>query len=280
MEINKNNIKQVIEKVKAHKKYSSISDTFVKKVIENYYKRYGGHRYSEREFVKHIRARLHKIYSSYQTRKKGKHSDYLQELKESPNSKENKEIIDKILSSMISTKERLPIYPLLYKRIFKITGKPKTIVDLGAGINPVSIPYMNLPSLIYYAYDIDLKDTKFLNKFFKIQNIEGKAKIMDVRELNNLKKLPQSDVVFMFKIIPIINPISKKKKKIHEEIMIYLLKNKTKFIVISFPTKTFMGKMMTQQKQKGFELMLERNNLKFTKIKTSNEIFYVVARKN
>ena len=33
---------------------------------------------------------------------------------------------------------------------------------------------------------------------------------------------------------------------------------------------------MNKPKRKWFELMLERNNLKFKKFKTDNEVFYVI----
>jgi len=56
----------------------------------------------------------------------------------------------------------------IYKNIFKITGIPKSIVDLGSGLNPFSCPYMSMDNLSYYAYDIDKKDIGFLNIYFEL----------------------------------------------------------------------------------------------------------------
>ena len=94
---------------------------------------------------------------------------------------------------------------------------------------------------------------------------------MDVRDFN-LGKIPSYDVIFMFKLVHLIDS---KKKKISEELIKKLL-GKTRFIVVSFATRTFTQKPMNFPRRKGFELMLERNNLQFKKIKISNEIFYVV----
>jgi len=223
--------------------------------------------------LKRVRARLHRFHSSYQTKGKKKRGDILEELKKDPN---NIEVTNKLLSTMISTKERLPNYKTLYNQIFKITGKPKTIIDLGCAINPTSFPYMNLSRTTkYYGYDIDTNDIKFVNNYFKIMKIEGKAKILDVRETNKLKKLPNSDIILMFKLYDLIVPKNKKKKKIGEEI-INILINKTNHIIVSFPTKTLTRKPMNLPKRIGFEMMLARNQLKFEFIKTDNEIFYVI----
>jgi len=266
-------INQILEQVKKHKKYSSISNTIVKKEILSYLIINPKTTLADKQTIKEIRAKLHRVYSSYQTRKKGKRNIYLEELKKDP---ENIDITNQLLSITLSTKERLNSYQEIYKKIFKITGKPKTIIDIGAGLNPLSFPYMKLKQLTYFAYDIDLEDIKFLNKYFKIMKIKGKAKIMDVRELNNLKKLPSSDITFMFKLIDLIDSKSKRKNKISEELITYLLKNKTKFIVASFATHTLTRKSMNLPRRRGFELMLERNQLSFKIIKTSNEVFYII----
>lgn len=267
-------IKEFIIKVKENKKYKSLSDDIIKKEIDKYLKRYAHDLYDEKFALKKIRKELHRIYSSYQTKGKRKREIYLKELEENP---KDLETIRKLLSITLSTKERLDNYPIIYKKIFEITGKPKTILDLGAGLNPLSFSYMNLQSLNYYAYDIDLEDIKFLNKYFKIIKINGKAKILDIRELKKISNLPSSDIVFMFKVYDLIVPKNKKQKKLGEDLINQLIK-RTKFIVVSFATTTLTRKSMNLPRRIGFELMLARNQLSFKTIKTHNEIFYVIYK--
>jgi hypothetical protein len=266
-------IQEILKQVKENKKYKTISDSVVKKEIQDYLKSNKIEKITKQD-IKNIRSKLHKIYSSFQTKKKNKRNQYLSQLKNNPN---DNEINNKLLSITISTKERIKDYKEIYKQIFKITGSPQTIVDLGSGLNPLSYPYMNLKKLNYYSYDIDEEDIKFLNKYFqimKIQGLNGKARIINLKDLKKISKLPFSDVIFLFKVIDIINQ-SEKDYKLSEK-LIKILVTKSKYIVASFATKTITRKKMNYPNRKWFELMLKRNKLNFNIINTENEIFYII----
>jgi len=270
-------INNLLKKIKQNKKYKSIADEIVVDEIKKYLKSNPNAR-EDKQTISEIRAKLHRLYSSYQNKKKNKRNDYLEELKQ--NMKNNQDILDitnKLISTMRSSKERINNYKNIYQEIFKITKKPKTILDLGAGINLVSYPLMNLKSLTYYSYDIDEKDIEFLNNYFKImkaKGLKGKAAIINLRNLKKIFSLPSSNIIFIWKTIDLID---EKKRKISEELIKILIK-KTDYIVISFATSTLSGKSMNLPKRRGFELMLDRNNLKFKTIEIDNEIFYVVSK--
>ena len=74
--------------------------------------------------------------------------------------------VAKLLQTHASTKERLPFYQELYSKLFTHTGLPQTVIDLGCGLNPFSIPYMAAGPLKYYAYDINDEEIQHLNLFF------------------------------------------------------------------------------------------------------------------
>ena len=278
---NKNLIQKILEKVKQNKKYSSITDDIIISEIKKYLSINPKITSSDKETIKDIRAKLHRLYSSYQTKKKRKRELYLRELKTALSQRDSEdkllEITNNLLSLTISTKERLNDYPTIYKQIFKLTGNPETIIDLGAGLNPLSIPYMNLKKLNYYSYDIDEKDISFLNQYFSLiknrfPELNAEAYILDVRNISKIS-FPDSDIAFLFKLIDLIDT---KKEKISEPLIKLLIK-KTKFIIASFATKTLTKKSMNLPRRRGFELMLERNNLLFKTIMTDNEIFYVIS---
>ena len=278
-------INELIEKIKQNKKYKTIDNSFVKREIDSYLKSHpeislnSVNKQTVKEIIKEIRARLHRLYSSYQTKKKRKKEEYLEELRIMV--KENKDIVqvtDKLLVVTISSKERLPDYEFVYSKIFEITGKPEVIVDIGSGLNPVSYPYMNLKNLIYYSYDINDEDVNFLNKYFKImksKGLKGKAFIMDIRELKNVDKIPRSDIVFIFKLIDLIDG----KKKVSEDLIKKVIGN-TGFIVVSFATRTLTRKPMRLPRRIGFELMLKRIGLEFNRFSIKNEVFYVIRRES
>lgn len=271
-----NIIKEILNKVKQNKKYSSIADEIIKNEIANYLKKNPNIKAINKQIIKDIRKNLHKSYASFQTKKKNKINDYLEELKKDKN---DGKITKNLLSITLSTKERLDDYENIYKQIFKITGKPNTILDLGCGFNPFSYPLMNLDKLTYYCYEINKKDIDYLNEYFKImeQNgLNGTAAILDLKDLRQIFKMPSSDIVFLWKVIDILD---KENHKLSEELIKQLIK-KTRFIVASFATKTLTRKQMNYPNRKWFELMLSRNNLEFSLIKTDNELFYVITKHN
>ena len=266
-------INELLVEVKQNKKYKTISDEIVSNEIKNYLSKKNLTKTTKKD-IKEIRNLLHKSYASFQTKKKNKIQDYLNELTKNP---DDKEITNKLLSVTLSTKERLNNYQYIYKEILKITGKPKIILDLGAGFNLFSFPLMNLSMVEYYSYDINEKDMENLNIYYKImkdRGLYGKAAILDLRDLREISKLPTSDMIFLFKVIDILDKVNHKPS----EELIKRLIQKTKFIIASFATKTITRKSMNFPNRKWFELMLERNNLKFQIIKTENEIFYIIKK--
>jgi 16S rRNA (guanine(1405)-N(7))-methyltransferase len=267
-----NMIDKILKKIKKHKKYHSISDEVVVDEIKNYLKSNPTVTTIDKQLIKDIRKELHLSYASFQTKKKSQRKKYLLQLRE----KLDDELTKKLLLITLPTKERLKDYKKLYKEIFKITKIPETLVDLACGLNPVSYPYMNIDKLKYYAYDIDEEDIGFLNDYFDVMKkhgLKGKAKILNLKNKQKILKLPSSDIIFLFKILDILD---RKDHKTSEQLIIQLIK-KTNFIIASFATKTLTRKKMNFPKRKWFELMLTRNNLKFKIIKTENEIYYIVS---
>jgi len=247
MEFNtKNNglIKDIVDKVMDQKKYKNLSrDVVVTEVME--YIKKNSKLMNNKQTIKGIRAQLHKSYSSFQTKKKRKAEEYLEYLKQNINSKD---IQNRLLSITVSTKERLPYYEELYQKIFQITGKPQTIIDLGCGLNPFSYPLMDLSSVNYLAYDVDNEDMKLLNDYFKLmksEGLNGKAAILDVRNTKSISSIPPSDIILLLKTIDIID---KENHKPSEELIKQLIK-KTKFIIVSFATKTLTRKPMKNPKR-------------------------------
>jgi len=278
---------EIINKIKSYKKYKTISNVIIIEELEHYFKKYPDlkerklKKSEQKKIIKEIRKKLHRIYSSYQIRKKKDIKRLLNELKNileqsQINKKAILSITNGLLSTTLSTKERLPYYKYIYGKIFKLTGKPKTIVDLGAGLNPFSYPYMKLSSLKYYSYDIDISDCNLLNNYFSIMNsvgLKGSAKINNINTIE-VDNLPQPDIVFLFKVIDLIDEKNKKKSK--ELIKNLIEKNKTRFIVASFSTKTLTRKPMNLSRRIGFEKILKSMNLKFKDFSIENEIFYVI----
>ncbi len=268
---------ELIAKIKSAKKYKHISEEVIASILETYAKKDLDWQIRKPEFIlKKVKSQLHQLHGSFRPDNIKKREKVLERLKENPR---NQELVQEILETNNSTKERLSIYPRLYKQIFRVTGKPRSIVDLGAGINPISLNYMGLESkeISYDAYDINEHEAFFINEFFKSVGINGKAHVLDVSNLSNISKIPDSDICFMFKFL---DPIEKFRNdhRLSEDI-IELLRKKCKFIVASFSTNTLCGKIMNHPYRGWVERMLTRIGLDFQMLDFSEdagEFFYII----
>lgn len=86
-----------------------------------------------------------------------------------------------LLSWHASTRERLPYLEEFYSRVFDVTGRPESILDLACGLNPLSFLWMGLsPAVQYHAYDIHGPRVAFLNRYFQLQGLAWQAEQSDI----------------------------------------------------------------------------------------------------
>src|SRR3989344_330023 len=282
-------INLLVEEIKKKKELLYVSDSFVKEFVVKYLQQQQKISQALQKdlnpkskayalVIKNVRAQLRRVYGLFRddsgTRKK-----LVQDLLKSQKQKQIS-IINEILSTHTSTQERLPMYEGLYSRIFKITGQPKVILDLGCGINPFSFSYMKLQKCTYYAYDVNEEEIQSLNIYFRLlhqENIhfQGRAELLDIRsEAVLAKDLPVAEVCFLFKMTEVLD-----RGKGHTKTEAVLKKIPAKQIVVSFATKTMSGKKMTAPRRKWMEWLCKRLGYEYTLLEFPNEIFYVVKKK-
>ncbi|MBU1199033.1 MAG: hypothetical protein KKF46_08370 [Nanoarchaeota archaeon] len=224
-----------------------------------------------KELMKHVRAELREIYGVFILKGYEKRYKLLEELKKDP-SLENH---NQILNLHKSSKERLPYYSIVYKRIIEITGKPKRIVDLACGLNPISYPYLGFKP-DYIACDLAEKDLEFIQKYFDLMNIKGKTKKIDlINEItDNLASLTKKDdLVLLFKALDSLEAIQRNISSV------ILQSLKAKQIVVSFSTQSLGGrKAIKKEKRNWFSRVAENLNFKISSFEIPNEMFYVLTR--
>ena len=278
-------LKDLILGVKAKKELRNLDDVFVKKKIEDFFKVHPEvkekyeNKNSFKEFIrskeysflmKTIRGELREIYGVFVLDKKDERIDLLLKLEKNPKI----ENYNKMLKLHKSTKERLPYYEEIYKKIFDITGKPKSILDLACGLNPLAYNYLNYKPK-YIATELAGDDCLFLEEYFKRLKIDGMSFSFDLlgkNAVSMLKKL-KADVCFMFKTLDSLETIE---RNISEKLIKAV---NCKWLIISFPTVSIGGKKSIKQERRGWlEKMLERLKLKYEKFSAPNEVFYVVRK--
>ncbi len=188
------------------------------------------------------------------------------------NSQKIKEAVLPLLNLQSSTKERIPILDDFYKEIFKVTGKPKTIVDLGSGLNPLTFLWMELEKdAKYFAFDIDINQAEFLKSIFKILNInQVKIGLRDIL----VDEFPKTDVAFFFKVLPLLEHQQKGSS------LNALQKQNSKFLVVSFPTKSISGRQkgMIDFYSKQFQDLIRNQPWQSKKLLFENELVFIIKK--
>jgi predicted RNA methylase len=219
--------------------------------------------------LKRVRVELREIYGVFIQEDYKKRFELLEKLEKNP-SLENH---NKILALHKSSQERLPYYPLVYKKIFEITGFPKRILDLACGLNPFSYPYLWCKPE-YVACDLAEKDLEFIQDYFSVMNIKGLTKKIDLTkdDAGIVGTISEgSDLVFLFKALDSLEAV---KRNISEQILKSL---KAKFIVVSFSTKSLGGKKtIKKQRRAWFERLVNRLGYKMHTFEIPGELFYII----
>jgi 16S rRNA (guanine(1405)-N(7))-methyltransferase len=130
-----------------------------------------------------FRAKLHNIIASYletidyalETERLLKQPELLSDVMH------EKSWAESLLSNHASSRERLPFLSELYETIWAEIGVPASILDLACALDPLGIPWMNLPATtIYLAYDVHKPRVDFLNTYFKLAHPNAKAIQQDI----------------------------------------------------------------------------------------------------
>lgn len=247
-------IQELIQKLKQKKELSDLDDNFIKQRILNYIREKSlSDKFKDKKFVrtryykkmfKDIRRKLHEIYGVFRA----------DTFKEHP-----------------SIKERLVYYKQIYYNIFSITGKPKKILDLGCGLNPMSYKYLGCKPY-YYASDISNSDLKQVYKYFRVNKIKGKVFTFNLVD-DSYKKLPKANVCFLFKVLESLESI---KNNISERIIKEL---RCDWIVVSFSKKQIGGAKIRKSGRSWLRKILKRLRLYFVVLDIGDEIFFVIKRK-
>lgn len=277
-------LNDIVDDVKKKKTLSALDSSFVRQLILEYLdknKKVKNLLESHPRFqkakeykvmLKCLRKVLHDVYGVFKISKRSLDAleSYLKISKKIDN--HALDIHSKILQSHKSTQERFPSYSPFYISLFRITGKPKVILDLACGLNPLSFPWMDLKEVTYYAYELSPDDASFIQFYFDVMKnysgLDGKAFSAD---LLKLPPLPKCDVCFLFKALDSLECLKK-------GISFQLLKSiDAKFIVVSFPTRSISGKKRLKERS-WFLNLLRDLNLSYKTIELENELFYVIEK--
>ncbi len=249
---------EIVKKIKLKRELSDISDAIVSEVLEKEIKKHNIRlealrKSSIKQLIKNARASLRIMSGQFVSSNKERMSLL----------KQNR--ISDLLRTHSSAKERMDFYPEIRKIIQKLNIS--SILDLGCGLNPIALASSGIK---YYAIDIKSSELELVKEYFKVNNINGNIFLQDLRKINS--DLPEADLCLMLKVFDVLE---KRGHKIAEQIIRHI---KSKYLLISFSTKTLSGKPMRHPQRGWIERLLERLGFSYKTLKSNNEIFYLAEK--
>jgi 16S rRNA (guanine(1405)-N(7))-methyltransferase len=143
-----------------------------------------------------------------------------------------------------STRERLPLLDKFYPSLLAGLPPIHSVLDIGCGLHPLALPWMDLPAGVeYIALDIYEDMAAFLNEFFALLPIRGRAEACDA-----LRSLPaqRADLAFLLKTLACLEHVDKEAgRRLLEAVPADVL-------LVSFPAQSLTGR-----RGKGMEVNYE-----------------------
>ncbi len=217
----------ILSKIREKREFSQLPE----KDIEIAYEQFSKRQVNEEEKIKLTKELLRKVFSAFISKK-------LLSLK-------NKEP-EWILRKHISTKERLPYYREIYKRILK--DKEASVIDLGAGINGFSYNFFNR-KINYLAIESVGQLTELMEFYFEKNRFNGKAvhsSLFDKEKIKQIiRKQKKPRIILLFKVIDSLEML---KKDYSKELISEIVPLADK-IIISFATRSLGNRQSFKAKR-------------------------------
>jgi 16S rRNA (guanine(1405)-N(7))-methyltransferase len=222
---------QLVAEVYSNKKYSSILPEFIRRIGKIELEK----RRNLKEAIKETKSKLHQVTGAYLGGNL-EYTPWLNKLSDAAKSNDPEAIktaCKYILRQHASTNERISYLEDFYRSIFFYVPKFTSILDLACGLNPLTIPWMDLDQHCqYHAWDVNSGMVDFLKEAGKYFDIDLSVKSVDIFSVVDF---PETNMVFLLKALPCLEQVQK-------GISTTLLKRITApNVIVSFPSKSLGG---------------------------------------
>lgn len=227
-----------------------------------------------KEATKGTKNRLHQIYGAYFTGEP-RYERWLGELANAAATGDAGTLRAACLSILqrhASTRERVPILDRFYATILAPLPPVHTVLDIGCGLNPLTIPWMGLPpDTTYRCYDVDAGLIAFLNGFFEVTGIRGQAAVCDVASAP-----PQqpADLGLALKVVPVLDQIER------DAGSVLLRALRVAHLLVSFPAHSLSGrdKGMVQHYEARFAALAQAEGWIVRRFMFATELAFLVHK--
>lgn len=265
-------VERLVEAVIAGRKYRLVSRDLVAHVVQSLAGRPG----SPEEKVKLARSKIHQVAFAY-LGPAPNYDRWLARIRSAAASGDHASLVEACCDAMrghASTRERLPFLREFYATTIPDWSGIRTVVDVGCGLNPLSLALLDVPpDLEYFAYDVlgDLID--FLNAVFPLLGVNGHAELCDVVLTPECVRRP-SDLALLLKTLPCLDQIE---PGAGERLLDAIQAER---MLVSFPLQTLGGgrKGFGRTYETRFLEYVQRRGLSARRFVFPNELAFLVTR--
>ena len=178
--------------------------------------------------------------------------------------------LERALTRHASTRERLPLARMdgMYARIFDITGRPSSVLDLACGINPLYLGARGIPCA---GVDISGEAVGTVNACAANYGLPVSAACADLLCAGAIPD-GRFDLALLFKILPLLE------RQRRGAAVCAMRAVNTRWLAASFPTRTLGGRNVGMEENYAawMESHLPENRRIAARFTEENELFYVL----
>ena len=132
-----------------------------------------------------------------------------------------------------STRERVPHLDVFHAGIWAHTGIPRSVLDVGCGLHPLSLPWMGIGDATYLASDVDHRPLETVRAFLELV---GQPHLIEARDVVADPPTKAADVAFLLKLVTTLD-------RQDPEAAARLLRGlRVRHAVVSFPGRSLAGR--------------------------------------
>ena len=178
-----------------------------------------------------------------------------------------------VMARHTSTRERLPILDEFYATTLANLPPPGRVLDVACGLNPLAWPWLPLPPATeLIAYDIYADQIAFLNDFFALAGVRGRAEVRDVvgRPPNE-----PADLALILKTLPCLEAID---RRAPERLLDAIA---APWLLVSFPAQSLGGrrKGMAAHYEAQFRRLLDARGWPAERFVFATELAFLVDKR-
>lgn len=258
---------EIVESVLTSRKYQTIAPDLIRSIAATELAK--GR--SRKDALKATKNQLHQSAAAYQAGRMA-YEQWLADLRRTfPDPDLWRAQLRTILAHHASTAERLPILDDFYRTILADLPPIRSVLDVACGLNPLTIPWMGLPAHVHYSVcDIYQDQIHFLNEFFRLANIRGRA---EVRDLLVHPPTQRVDLALVLKTIPCLEQMD---RSAGARLLDAL---DARCLLISFPVRSLGGraKGMASTYEAHFHALVDRRGWAIKRFEFDGELAFLAT---